>query len=193
MKNTKNIILAAFVAAACLVSAVPSHAAYSHSNLTRLSSGQDDNPQAFSYESTGETIATVIAANYFADANAAAVLEAGDLIYVTGSDGQALVTVTSISSSASVVARFSGTNQLQATSTYNPGSLADGAGETSSGITVTGAALGDFCQVAAPYDLQDITVSCYVQATDTVEIRVQNESGSTIDLASGSWKVRITK
>ena len=44
---------------------------------------------------------------------------------------------------------------------------------------------------SAPYDLQDIVVTGYVQAADTVEIRVQNESGSTVDLASGTWKLLV--
>jgi hypothetical protein len=74
---------------------------------------------------------------------------------------------------------------------WNPGSLADGAGETSTGITVTGAAFGDFVLVAAPYDLQDMTVTAYVSATDTVEIRIQNESTNTVNLAEGTWTVRI--
>lgn len=71
--------------------------------------------------------------------------------------------------------------------------LADGVGETSSGITVTGAALGDYCIVSAPYDLQDMKATCYVQAANTVEIRLQNESGGTVDLASGTWRVRVMK
>ncbi len=74
------------------------------------------------------------------------------------------------------------------TFTYDPGSLADGAGETTS-TTMTGVALGDFIDVAAPYDLQDITVTAYAQAANTVEVRVQNESGGVIDLASGTWKI----
>ena len=74
--------------------------------------------------------------------------------------------------------------------TKDPSSLLDGAGETLS-FTVTGAALGDYVMVAAPYDLQDITVTGYVQAADTVEVRIQNESGSTVDLASGTWKVKV--
>jgi hypothetical protein len=77
--------------------------------------------------------------------------------------------------------------------TWDPGSLADGAGETSAGITVTGAELGDFVSVAAPYDLQDATVTGYVSAADTVEIRIQNESGGVRDFAEGSWKVRVYK
>lgn len=77
--------------------------------------------------------------------------------------------------------------------TWDPGNLADAGGETSSSITVTGAALGDYCICSAPYDLQDMTATCYVQAANTVEIRLQNESGSSHDLAEGSWKVKIIK
>jgi hypothetical protein len=79
---------------------------------------------------------------------------------------------------------------LNASATKDPGSLIDGAGETLS-FTVTGAALGDYVLVAAPYDLQDITVTAYVQAADTVEVRLQNESTATVDLGSGTWKVKV--
>ena len=76
---------------------------------------------------------------------------------------------------------------------WNPGNLVDGAGETSSGITVTGAAFGDFLLAAAPYDLQGITCTAYVSAANTVKIRLQNETGGAIDLASGTWKVRVLR
>jgi len=46
---------------------------------------------------------------------------------------------------------------------------------------------------AAPYDLQGITATAYVSASDTVKIRLQNESGGAIDLASGTWTVRVRK
>ena len=76
--------------------------------------------------------------------------------------------------------------------TINPGSLVDGAGETQS-VTIEGVNLGDFVLVSASYDLQDITVTGYVQAQDTVEIRIQNESGGTKDLASGTWRIIVIK
>ncbi|WP_373088683.1 hypothetical protein [Zhongshania sp.] len=79
---------------------------------------------------------------------------------------------------------------LNASATKDPVSLVDGAGETLS-FTVTGAALGDFVMVAAPYDLQDLTVTGYVSAADTVEVRIQNESTATVDLASGTWKIKV--
>jgi len=82
---------------------------------------------------------------------------------------------------------------LSGSTTWNPGSLADGVGETSAPITVTDAKLGDFVWVSAPYDLQDMIVTGYVQAADTVEIRIQNETGGVIDLASGTWKVLVFK
>jgi hypothetical protein len=80
---------------------------------------------------------------------------------------------------------------LRGSATWNPGSLGDGAGETSAGITVTGAAVGDAVLVYPPYDLEDTVVTGYVQAADTVEIRLQNESTGTRDLASGTWHVAV--
>ena len=82
---------------------------------------------------------------------------------------------------------------LQGSITWNPGSLADGEGKTSAGITVKGAEFGDFVLVAAPYDLQGITCNGYVSSVDTVKIRIQNETGGTIDLAEGIWKVKVIK
>ena len=83
--------------------------------------------------------------------------------------------------------------RLEGSLVWNPGNLADGAGETSTAITVTGATFGDYVIVAAPYDLQDMTVTGYVSASDTVEIRLQNESTNTVNLASGTWTVRVLK
>lgn len=73
---------------------------------------------------------------------------------------------------------------------YNTASLADGVGAETS-ITVRGAALGDYVLVSAGIDLQGISVTGYVQAADTVDIRIQNESGGTIDLASTTFRVRV--
>lgn len=77
-------------------------------------------------------------------------------------------------------------------SELDPSSLGDGAGETLA-MTVTGAKIGDFVLVSPPYDLQDITVTGYVADDDSVEIRIQNESGGTVDLGSGVWAVYIIK
>lgn len=80
----------------------------------------------------------------------------------------------------------------QVSTTWNPGDIADGAGETHQ-INVPGAALGDFALVSASYDLQDVQATAYVQAADIVEIRLENNSGVAVDLGSGTWQVKVVK
>lgn len=79
---------------------------------------------------------------------------------------------------------------ISTTFTWNPASLATGAGETSAAVTLTGVAFGQTVQAAAPYDLQGLVVTAYVSAANTVRVRIQNGTGATIDLASGTWTVR---
>jgi len=77
------------------------------------------------------------------------------------------------------------------TATLDPASLADGVGETET-VAVPGVALGDIViGVSNSLDLQDITVTAYVQAADAVELRVQNEGAATVDLASATIKLLI--
>lgn len=81
---------------------------------------------------------------------------------------------------------------LEETATIDPSSLATGIGEVKT-MTVTGATVGNFVIVAAPYDLQGITVTGYVSAANTVSIKLHNGTVGTVDLASGTWKVRVLK
>lgn len=81
---------------------------------------------------------------------------------------------------------------LRAVATVNVAELVDGAGATSS-ITVYGAALGDYVQVSSSVDLAGIIVTAYVSAADTVAVRFQNETTGTLDLASATVRVRVTK
>jgi len=80
----------------------------------------------------------------------------------------------------------------QGAATYNPASLADGAGATTT-VTVTGAALGDFAEASFSLDLQGITMTAWVSAADTVSVRFQNESGGVLDLGSGTLAARVRK
>lgn len=109
------------------------------------------------------------------------------------SAADATVAAAAVAFSNATSAEF-GNISLEGTIVWDPGDLADGAGETSASITATGAALGDYVLVAAPYDLQDLIATGYVQATNTVEIRIQNENaGANVNLASGTWKVKVMK
>ena len=92
-----------------------------------------------------------------------------------------------------------GTKQFQgmfsemwkATGTLNADSLVDGAGSSDT-ITVPGVALGDMvlgCSFGV--SLAGVSATAYVSAADTVTIRLQNESGGTVDLASTTVRVVV--
>lgn len=76
---------------------------------------------------------------------------------------------------------------------WDPASMANGAGVTSPNITVNGAALGDIAEPSAPYTLQGVTATAYVSAANTVNIRLENQTGSAVNLASGNWSVVVRR
>ena len=78
------------------------------------------------------------------------------------------------------------------TTTIDVASFADAAGATSV-VTVTGAALGDFVFATPVIDAIDLLWSAYVQAANTVEIKVQNEAGGARNLASTTWRILILR
>ena len=78
--------------------------------------------------------------------------------------------------------------------TWDPGSLADGAGETSAAVPYPDVTLGGVSiQAIAPYSLQGITCNAYVDAANSCKVRLQNETGGTIDLASGTWTLQARR
>lgn len=79
---------------------------------------------------------------------------------------------------------------LTGSATYDAPSLLDGAGATTT-VTVTGAALGDFAMASLGVDTAGISVTAYVSAANTVSVRVQNESGGTLDLASTTLRATV--
>lgn len=82
---------------------------------------------------------------------------------------------------------------INGTTIFDPASLTTYTGATSSAVTVTGAALGDFVLVSAPYDQAGVMANGYVSAANTVKISVFNATAGTIDLASGTWKIKVLK
>lgn len=82
---------------------------------------------------------------------------------------------------------------LSGSATYDPPSLNDGVGATTT-LTVAGAALGDtVVGVSFSLDLQGITVTGYVSAANTVSVRFQNESGGILDILSGTLRAVVRK
>lgn len=86
---------------------------------------------------------------------------------------------------------FSDTWAVRAT--LDAGSLVDGAGETDD-VTIPGVALGDMViGTSLGVDLVGLTVTGYVSAANTVKFRIQNESGSTADLASATLRIVVAR
>lgn len=91
-----------------------------------------------------------------------------------------------------VVTKVGDLTPLQGSAAFDPPSLADGVGTTTT-VTVPGAALGDFASVAFSLATSGITITAWVSAANTVSVRFQNESGGTLDLGSGILTARVQK
>lgn len=76
------------------------------------------------------------------------------------------------------------------TSTVNPASMLDG-NEEAFEVTVPGAKLGDFAFVSFSIDVSDLELSAQVTAADTVTVSLSNNTGGTIDLGSGTLRVKV--
>jgi hypothetical protein len=81
---------------------------------------------------------------------------------------------------------------LEASANYDPPSLAAGEGLTTT-VSVTGATLGDFARASFSLDIQGITLTAWVSAADMVGVRFQNGTAGTVDLGSGTLRVRVEK
>jgi len=84
-------------------------------------------------------------------------------------------------------------SELSASSVVDVTSIANGASYTSAGITVTGAALGDYVVASSSVDVAGLSLSGYVSATDTVKFVLVNNTGGAVDLASATYRVKVTK
>ena len=77
------------------------------------------------------------------------------------------------------------------TATLNTDSLNDGAG-VSDTVAVPGVALGDMVLgISHGVDAAGVVVHAYVSAANVVTLRMQNESGGTVDLASATVRVVV--
>lgn len=104
--------------------------------------------------------------------------------------GMVDTTITNNSASSRILTQSRNLLSTQGSATYNPPSLADGVGTTTT-VACTGAALGDFAHASFSLDLQGITLTAWVSSANVVSVRFQNESGGVLDLASGTLKVGV--
>lgn len=83
-------------------------------------------------------------------------------------------------------------NFLEGEATWDAASIADG-DEEAKEITVTGAALGDYCLCSIGVDVADLVLSGQVTAANTVTASLANNTGGAIDLASATVRARVFK
>ena len=81
---------------------------------------------------------------------------------------------------------------LEGSATWDAASIADG-DEEAKEITVTGAALGDFCLCSHSVDVVDLVLSGQVTAANTVTASLANNTGGALDLGSGTVRARVWK
>ena len=60
-------------------------------------------------------------------------------------------------------------------------------------VTVSGVTLGDFCLASFSVDVVDMSLTCNITATNVATAVLSNNTGGTIDLASGTLRVLIFK
>lgn len=76
--------------------------------------------------------------------------------------------------------------------TYDPPSI-PAASEDTTTVSVPGAVVGDFVEVAFSQAIGVIELDAYVSAAGTVTVRFRNRSGGAINLSSGSLRVRVRR
>lgn len=79
------------------------------------------------------------------------------------------------------------------TSSWDAPNMTNGTGATSPNITVTGAALGDFVEVAADASFAGLVAFGYVSAANTVVIRLHNGTGGAVNPGSITYKVCVRR
>lgn len=106
------------------------------------------------------------------------------------------VTVTGVSIPVPLAIGSGGTpivKVLSGTATWDPPNLVNGASAAVS-VTVTGAAVGDPCFVGhTGTNGYNVLMTAHVQAADTTRVMLLNESGSDVDIASGTLRVVVFK
>lgn len=81
---------------------------------------------------------------------------------------------------------------LQGSETKDFSSVADG-DSASEDVTVSGAAMGDFCVASLGVDSVDVAVYCAVTAANVATISIANHTGAGVDLASTTIRAMVIR
>ena len=160
------------------------------SNNSVFNSGATGSKDGLIFGSFTNTIVSNNTLNFSGGGSGSAIREGAgsDFNFISGNKYQ--------NATGNIVTVGSGTivdNQIIGSVSYNPPSIAAGA-STSTTLTVTGAALGDFVDmISFSLDAQLINFSGYVSSANTVTVVLTNNTGGTIDLGNGTLRVIVNK
>lgn len=89
-------------------------------------------------------------------------------------------------------AEFNRLTAYQGTFTWNPADIADGDSDSTT-ATVPGVKVNSLScvRVFAPYPLQGLVAGGEISADDTVKVTLVNNTGGSVNLASGVWGVIV--
>lgn len=142
-------------------------------------------PAIHRYISSDDTLATIVASAYFNNAlplsnsysltNQAGTLAVGDLIYVVGSDNNALIEVTAISPNVTT-AYFV---QDAPYSIVYAGAQANGGGSATIAITVTGVAATDLAFASIEASTNAVAIQKVTTTTNTVTVLLSGDPGAS--------------
>lgn len=79
---------------------------------------------------------------------------------------------------------------LEASATWDPGSIADG-GMEAKDVTLGGCVMGDYAVASFSLDVTDLQLTATVTAAGTVTAVLSNSTGGAVDLGSGTLRVRV--
>ena len=86
----------------------------------------------------------------------------------------------------------SGISVIQATTTWDPPSVAAGS-STILDATVTGAALNDYAVASFSVNVGGLSISAAIIGSNAVRVRLSNNTASAVDLASGTLSILVIK
>jgi hypothetical protein len=144
--------------------------AYDNQNLALISAGYaTDKAQAYTYEST-DTLATILASGYFDDEIDK--LHVNDLIYITASDGNLLVYVTSVTTNVTVQDLTAVRYSVVALTSAQILAM------RASPITLVSApGAGFFLEFVSAVLILDYNSAAYAESADNMAVRYNNGSG----------------
>lgn len=90
------------------------------------------------------------------------------------------------------VRNWLGLGFAQASQDVDLGSLDDGESQTVS-VSVPEASVGDFVMASFSSDLSGLTLTAWVPSGGTASVRFHNGTGATVNLDSGTVRVRVFK